>query len=210
MTPSVVGLVDYGAGNFASVRNALEHVGAHVRPVRTAADLDSVDRLVLPGVGAFAACMRRLEQSGLVDPLKRELFHGDRPFLGICVGMQLLSEWGREFEDHPGLGAIAGEVARIPAEADGLRLPHIGWNEVHVRADSPLLHGLGERPYFYFVHSYAMTPADPDVVLATTDYGTPVTAAVGDGRVHGVQFHPEKSQRAGLRLLQNFACFSTA
>jgi glutamine amidotransferase len=210
MSGDVVGLVDYGAGNFASVRNALEHVGARVRAVRTAEELDSVTHVALPGVGAFAACMRRLEQTGLVDPLKRELFHGDRPFLGICVGMQLLAEWGREFEDHPGLGAIAGEVARIPAEADGLRLPHIGWNEVDVLVDSPLFHGLGERPYFYFVHSYAMTPADPSHVLATTPYGSDVCAAVGDGRVHGVQFHPEKSQRAGLRLLQNFACSSTA
>jgi glutamine amidotransferase len=197
----VVGVVDYGAGNFASVVNALRHVGAEVEPVRTAAQLAGQRRVVLPGVGAFGACMRRLEQAGLIEPLREFLAERQRAFLGICVGMQLLAAVGREFGDHAGLGAIDGEVRRI--EPGELRLPHIGWNEVEHDGDE-LFDGLGERQSFYFVHSYQLVPEEREAVIATCEYGEPVTAAVRVGRAWGVQFHPEKSQRAGLALLSNF------
>lgn len=199
-----VGLIDYGAGNFTSVRNALRHIGVDVEPVRTADELDRHSHVILPGVGAFAACMRRLEAAGLVEPLRARLADAEQPFLGICVGMQLLAALGREFEDYPGLGLIAGECRRLPVEDDGLRLPHIGWNAVALRDDLPLFAGLGDAPTFYFVHSYHVVPEDPAIVAATCDYGTDVTAAVRIGNVYGVQFHPEKSQQAGLRLLRNF------
>ena len=199
-----VGLVDYGAGNYTSVRNALLHVGAQVDPVRSAQDLERQTHVVLPGVGAFAACMRRLEAAGLVEPLRARLAERDRPFLGICVGMQLLAEIGREFEDCPGLGAIAGEVSRLPIEGDGLRLPHIGWNTVSFRDGGKAFEGLGDAPTFYFVHSFQLVPDDPEVIAATCEYGSEVTAAVRSGSVYGVQFHPEKSQQAGLGLLTNF------
>ena len=199
-----VGLVDYGAGNYTSVRNALRHIGADVQPVRSAEDLENQSHVILPGVGAFAACMRRLEGAGLVEPLRARLAETNLPFLGICVGMQLLAEIGREFEDYPGLGAIPGEVSRLPVEQKGLRLPHIGWNTVTLNDGAPLFDGLGDAPTFYFVHSYQVVPEDPAAVAASCDYGSTVTAAVRTGSVYGVQFHPEKSQQAGLGLLRNF------
>ena len=200
-----IGLVDYGAGNYASVRNALAHIGAPVFAVRTPDDLDEATHVVLPGVGAYAACMRRLEGIGMVDPLRELIAAQDRPFLGVCVGMQLLAGLGREFEDYPGLGAIDGECVRMDAAADaGLRLPHVGWNALHVRDDVALFEGLGDTPHFYFVHSYAVRAEDDGVVAATVDYGADVTAVVARGCTYGVQFHPEKSQRAGLKLLENF------
>lgn len=198
-----VGLVDYGAGNYTSVRNALRHIGADVDPVRTPADLERQTHVVLPGVGAFAACMRRLESAALVEPLQARIADRDRPFLGICVGMQLLAAIGREFEDYPGLGAIEGEVTRLPVDGE-LRLPHIGWNTVTLRDGAPLFAGLGDAPTFYFVHSYHLVPENADVIAATCEYGSQVTAAVRNGSVYGVQFHPEKSQQAGLGLLRNF------
>jgi glutamine amidotransferase len=197
-----IGIVDYGAGNYASVANALTHVGARLDPIRTPEDLERQTKVVLPGVGAFGACRRRLDTTGLVEPLRALIAEGERPLLGICVGMQLLAAVGREFGDHEGLGAIDGEVRRI--EADGLRLPHVGWNVV-AHAEDPLFAGLGAAPTFYFVHSFQLIPADPGVTIASCGYGEPVTAAVRTRNAWGVQFHPEKSQQAGLRLLRNFA-----
>ncbi len=199
-----VGLVDYGAGNYASVRNALLHIGAEVHPIRTAAELAAESHVILPGVGAFAACMRRLEALELVEPLRARLEQRDLPFLGICVGMQLLAGTGREFEDYPGLGALGGECSVLPVEGDGMRLPHIGWNSVDFSDGAPVFDGLGDAPTFYFVHSYQVVPEDPAVIVGTCDYGSQVTAAVRSGSVYGVQFHPEKSQQAGLGLLTNF------
>jgi imidazole glycerol-phosphate synthase subunit HisH len=199
---AAIGLVDYGAGNYGSVANALRHLGIAFEPVRTEADLARVPRVVLPGVGAFGACRRRLDAAGLTEPLKAVIADAERPFLGICVGMQLLATVGREFGDHEGLGAIPGEVRRI--EAPGLRLPHVGWNVV-THAEDALFAGLGEHPTFYFVHSYQLVPDDAAHVIARCEYREPVSAAVRTGRAWGVQFHPEKSQQAGLRLLRNFA-----
>ena len=202
-----VGLVDYGTGNFTSVRNALTHVGCTVDPLGTPAEIESAERIVLPGVGAFGACMRRLSERDLAEPIRSRLAGGETPFLGICVGMQMLASVGREFGEHPGLDVIAGQCDRV--EADGRRLPHVGWNLVEPAEDVTLFEGIG-RASFYFVHSFELTPTDPTAVLATCEYGGPVTAAVRSGSVYGVQFHPEKSQAAGLRLLRNFATADAA
>lgn len=199
-----VGLIDYGAGNFTSVMNALQHLHADVMRITDPVELRNVTHLILPGVGAFAAAMRNLDRLHLSDALRELLTNDEKPFLGICVGMQILATLGMEFEECPGLGLIPGVVDRIPAEEAGLRLPHIGWNELSLSRSSPLFDGMTASPIFYFVHSYHLQ-ADSDAdVLATCDYGTDFIAAVQRNRVFGVQFHPEKSQHDGLRLLQNF------
>lgn len=202
---ATIGLIDYGAGNFASVLNALEYLGLDTIRVAEPGHLQGATHLVLPGVGAFAAAMRRLEASGLIDALREDALVRRKPFLGICVGMQLLARTGKEFETCPGLGWIEGSVEKIDTGASGLRLPHIGWNSVHAKRDSPLFRNLGDPATFYFVHSYHLLPADADATIATCRYGSDVVSVVGKDNVFGVQFHPEKSQRDGLRLLANFA-----
>ena len=197
-----VALVDYGAGNLRSVENALRAAGAG--EVAVTADPRTVrgaDRIILPGVGAYAACGEALGAiPGMVDALREAALERGRPFLGICVGMQLMADSGEEHGTHPGLGWIAGTVRRLdPADA-ALRVPHMGWNDVTPRASHPLI-GRGEA---YFLHSYAFEAADPDAVAAVTDHGGPVTAAVARGNLVGVQFHPEKSQAYGLAFLSRF------
>jgi glutamine amidotransferase len=199
----VIAVVDYGMGNLRSVLNALDAIDASARLVSSADQLDGAEKVVLPGVGAFGDGMRNLSERGFPEALRRHVDEG-RPLLGICLGMQLLATRGYEHGLHDGLGLVPGEVRRIETDAT-LRVPHVGWNELAVKRDSPLLAGLDETPMFYFVHSYAFVPDDPNVVTATTDYGSPISATVQRGPIHGVQFHPEKSQRSGLRLLNNFA-----
>ncbi|QDU61537.1 Imidazole glycerol phosphate synthase subunit HisH 1 [Planctomycetes bacterium Pan216] len=201
-----IGLIDYGAGNTTSVLNALEHLRLDVTLARTPEDLENADRLILPGVGAFASAMRKLERLALVDALGDHVVERKKPFLGICVGMQLLADLGHEFETYPGLGYVAGEVKRLRAEEVGLRVPHIGWNEVDYDPSCPLFEGMS-APAFYFVHSYVIEPSDPTSTVATCLHGGPFAAAVRRGNIFGVQFHPEKSQRDGLKLLENFASF---
>ena len=200
--PVAIGIVDYGMGNRRSVQKALEHVGAETRLTADADRLRTADGLVLPGVGAFPQGMRNLADLGL-DQLIREW---DGPVLGICLGMQLLFDCSEEMTPtHPteGLGLIGGEVTRV--RADGLRIPHIGWNEVTFERTSALTAGLpaGGCP-FYHVHSFAARPARPDDVIGSTSYGERLATIVGRGSVFGVQFHPEKSSADGLRLLGNF------
>ncbi|WP_230771329.1 imidazole glycerol phosphate synthase subunit HisH [Sphingomonas sp. Leaf4] len=194
----MIALIDYGAGNLHSVANALKAAGS--RDLAITADPDLVlraDRIVLPGVGAFAACMGGLAAiPGMVEALRARALDGGVPFLGVCVGMQLLATTGEEFGTHAGLGWIDGTVRRIDP-APGVTVPHMGWNDVVPMADHPLLVP-GEA---YFLHSYAF---DGDHVLATTDHGGPVSAAIGRDNLLGVQFHPEKSQRYGLALLERF------
>jgi glutamine amidotransferase len=194
----VIALIDYGAGNLHSVANALNAAGAQGLAITD--DPEAVrhaDRIVLPGVGAFAACMGGLQAiPGMVEALAERALHGGVPFLGVCVGMQLLATTGEEFGSHAGLGWIDGTVRRLPA-APGIAVPHMGWNDVVPVGDHPLLRG-GEA---YFLHSYAF---DGDAVLATTDHGGTVTAAIGRDNLLGVQFHPEKSQRYGIALLERF------
>lgn len=190
-------IVDYGSGNLRSVQKAFERLGAAAAITSDPAAVAAADRLVLPGVGAFGDAMRELTGRGLVEPIQAHL-RADRPFLGICMGLQLLFERGLEGGSHAGLGILAGEVVRFDLPP-GLKVPHMGWNAVSWRDDrrSP-------GDYFYFVHAYHARPTDPAVIAATTDYGGPFCAAVRRGRLFATQFHPEKSQAVGLRLLSDW------
>lgn len=195
-------LIDYGAGNLRSVENALKAAGA--AQVEVTADPEAVrgaDRIVLPGVGAFAACMGALSGiAGMVEAMGEAVFSKGRPFLGICVGMQLLADRGEEYGSHAGLGWIGGTVRALKPADPALKVPHMGWNDVVPVAAHPLIMP-GEA---YFLHSYAIEDIDPALLMATTDHGGTVTAAVGRDNIAGVQFHPEKSQSYGLALLGRF------
>jgi imidazole glycerol-phosphate synthase subunit HisH len=209
--PSLVALIDYGSGNLRSAEKALACVaaerstGQQIVVTADAAVVAGAGRIVLPGVGAFADCMAGLSAlPGMVDTLNERVIVGGVPFLGICVGMQLMAKVGREFGDHPGLGWIDGEVIRMTPSDPALKIPQIGWNELSVLQAHPVMQGLPEQAHAYFVHSYAMSCTRRSDVLAETDYGGPVTAAVARDNLIGVQFHPEKSQAVGLALLGDF------
>jgi glutamine amidotransferase len=207
MTAAVkVALVDYGAGNIRSVAKALERSGVRVDVTDSPAQVAAADGVVLPGAGAFADSLATLRERGLGDAVKEAIGAG-RPYLGLCVGMQILFEEGEEHGINPGLGIFGGRVERFPDKgADGLRLrvPQIGWNEVHFRGDHPMTAHLPARDHFYFVHSYRPVPTDSSVIAGTCDYGGNFAAAVANPSVFAVQFHPEKSQQAGKRLLDAF------
>ena len=198
----MIAIVDYGMGNRRSVEKALERVGA--RPLLTAdpAAIAAAVGLVVPGVGAFPEAMRRLRDSGLDETIRQRAGAGT-PLLGICLGMQLLFDASDEHGGATGLGLLAGSVE--PLVAPGLKLPHIGWNLIRWTRSSPLTEGLGEASAFYHVHSFAPRPAEEPDVLGRGEYGAPFVSAVAHGDIYGVQFHPEKSSAAGLRLLRNFA-----
>jgi len=201
-------LIDYESGNLHSARKAFQRMAAEtgrgeVIVTSSPEVVARADRIVLPGDGAFPACRRQLmELSGLFEAIDEAVTRRGRPFLGICVGMQLLADRGLEFEPTPGFGWIAGEVVKI--DAPGLKVPHMGWNDLVVDRPHPVLDGIASGDHAYFVHSYQLRCADPADLLAHVDYGGPVTAIVGRGPVVGVQFHPEKSQSAGLRMISNF------
>ncbi|MGN1089631.1 MAG: imidazole glycerol phosphate synthase subunit HisH [Huintestinicola sp.] len=196
----MIAIVDYGAGNIFSVKNACDFLGVEAALTKDAADIRNADGIILPGVGAFPWAMNKLNESGLVDVIKEEA--QKKPFLGICLGMQLIFSKGYEFEETEGLGLIDGEVKLMTPE--GLSIPHIGWNKLEINHECPLLSGLGDDEYVYFVHSYSARCSDEDVA-AYCEYGEKVTALVNKGNVYGAQFHPEKSGRTGLRILKNFA-----
>jgi len=201
-----VTILDYGAGNLRSVAKAFEHEGAAVRMTADPAEAAEAERLVLPGQGHFGQCMSRLEEAGLADAVRAQVAAG-RPFLGICVGMQLLYEGSEEAPGVAGLGLLPGTVRRIPTE---LPLPHVGWNAVEfvraAEADPLLAEVAGPEPrWFYHVHGYAVLESDGEHVLGRCTYGDPFASIVGRGNVWGIQFHPEKSQEDGLRILRNFA-----
>jgi glutamine amidotransferase len=204
---TTVAVVDYGMGNRRSVEKALTHVGARALITRDPTALEQADALVVPGVGAFPQGMRNLVELGLDERIRAAAATGI-PVLGICLGMQLLFERSQEHELTAGLGLLAGEVS--PLDGDGLRIPHIGWNDVHFERPSPLTTGLpGEGCAFYHVHSLAARPDDPADVIATTEYGERFATIVGHGNVLGVQFHPEKSSRDGLTLLGSFVALAS-
>jgi glutamine amidotransferase len=195
-------LIDAGAGNLRSVQKALEKVGAKVTRSADPQAVLAARKVVLPGVGAFGDFMSGLRARGLQDAIEQVAARGV-PLLGICVGMQALFEVGEEMGEHAGLGLLPGRVERL-AESPSVKIPHTGWNQVRVQKEAPLFDGIRSGAYVYFNHSYFCRPADPSVVIATTDYGVEFACAVQRGHIFGVQFHPEKSQAVGLQLLKNF------
>lgn len=199
----LVAVVDYGMGNLHSVAKALEAVGADVLVTNKPEDLQRAERIVLPGQGAFRDCMANLKASGLVDALSEEVRGQGKPFLGICLGLQLLAEVSYENGIYEGLGWLPGRVDLLTVNDTGLKLPHIGWNEVTFHG-TPLAQGIKARSCFYFDHSYHFVSQSQDLPIASCEYGGTFTAGVKRGNVIAVQFHPEKSQEVGLRLLKNF------
>lgn len=201
MTRPVIAVLDYGIGNLHSAQKSLEHEGADARLTADSAVIADADGVVLPGVGAFGACMDALRGAGLEQPIHAAIASG-RPFLGICVGMQMLFTRSEEDDRAAGLDVIAGTVTRIPS---GPKIPQMQWNRLDVRDPAePMLRGLGDDAYMYFVHSLHGVPDDPDAVAATVEYGSTLNAAFRQDNVFAVQFHPEKSSVPGLRLLRNF------
>lgn len=203
----MIGIVDYGMGNLGSVAKGLQRVGAEVRLITEPREIPRVDKLVLPGVGAFADAIGTLRERELVGPLLDFIASG-KPFLGICLGLQLLFDTSYEDGEHTGLGVIRGKVVRFQfdrgAGGEKLKVPHMGWNQVFWDRPIPILAGLEQGTYVYFVHSYYVAPDDPGVTQAWSDYGGRFTCLVWRDNVFASQFHPEKSQRAGLRILENF------
>lgn len=203
-------LIDYGSGNIASAAKALSRAAAETsgHEIIVTADPDMVrksERIILPGVGAFADCMRGLGAvPGMIEALNESVIRSGKPILGICVGMQLMATAGREFGVHPGLNWIEGEVVPLSPADPALKIPHMGWNEIDLVQNHPVFAGLDEDANAYFVHSFEMRPVTATHLLATTDYGGAVTAAIGRDNIVGTQFHPEKSQAVGLKILANF------
>jgi glutamine amidotransferase len=206
----MIAIIDYGAGNLRSIRTALERVGATVAMAVEPGIVAAASAVVLPGVGAAGPTMRRLQETGLDDAL-RQVFHSGKPFLGICLGLQLLFQQHEE-GDVPGLGLLAGSARRLPA---GLKIPHMGWNQIEpwysswneAGAAQSMFADIPPGSYVYFVHSFYVDPVDPTVIAARTTYGIPFCSAIASGQVWGTQFHPEKSGEVGLRLLRNFVRF---
>lgn len=196
----MIAIIDYGAGNIFSVKNALDYLGLESRLISDKESVISADAVILPGVGAFPAAMKKLEATGLVETIKEEALK--KPFLGICLGMQLIFEKGYEFGEYDGLGLIKGDVRKM--EAPELIIPHMGWNKLEKLNDCRLMDGIGDNEYVYFVHSYKAHCEDKDI-SAYCEYGGRVPALVHDGKfVYGAQFHPEKSGETGLKILKNF------
>ena len=203
-----VAIIDCGAGNLHSVRKAFAAVlpeGETLAITTDAAEVRAATHIVLPGVGAFGDCMAGLDAlPGMRDALEEKVHHGTTPFLGICVGMQMLFQKGHEHGIHDGLGWFHGEVAPIRPADPTLKIPHMGWNTLRVAREHPILTGVTSGDFVYFVHSYAARDAAPHDILADIDYGGPVVAIIGRAHITGTQFHPEKSQAVGLRILSNF------
>lgn len=218
----MIAIIDYGMGNLRSVQKAFESVGHQAGVTRSPQAISDASHVVLPGVGAFGDCMANLQQYGLVEPIRRAI-HSGKPFMGICLGLQLLFTESEEFGLHQGLGIVPGRVKRFPFRQDrgrqgmgvgippgdhgqpaGLKVPHMGWNGLTVKRSAPPLAGIATGAYFYFVHSYYVEPTDPGVVATETDYGMPFVSSIWRDNIFACQFHPEKSQSVGLQMIRNF------
>jgi glutamine amidotransferase len=197
-------IIDYGMGNLNSVQRAFEECGATVQVSSYHKDLESATHIVLPGVGSFADGMKNLKKQNLVSSLKDKVLRENTPLLGICLGMQLLSDKGYEGEETEGLKLIPGVVRRLESNHDRERIPHIGWNEVHIRKESKLFDGISNKSDFYFVHSFHFNPFNKESIVATTPYCNKFISVINQKNIYGVQFHPEKSQRFGFDLIRNF------
>ena len=198
----MIAIIDYDAGNIKSVEKALQKLGQEVIITRDAEEILSADKVILPGVGAFGDAMHNLRKYGL-DQVIYQVVENKTPFLGICLGLQLLFEKSDESVGAKGLGILQGEICRIP-DKEGLKIPHMGWNSLHLQNDGRLFAGLPEDSYVYFVHSYYLKAEDESIVKATTEYSTHIHASVEQGNVFACQFHPEKSSDVGLQILRNF------
>ncbi|ACN98514.1 imidazole glycerol phosphate synthase subunit HisH [Sulfurihydrogenibium azorense] len=201
----MIALVDYGMGNLRSVEKALEKVGFNVLRTSNPEDLDKADAIVVPGVGAFGDAIHNLERLGLKNKVIHLINQG-KPYLGICLGLQILFEYGYEFGQHEGLGILKGSVVRFDEKLP-IKIPHMGWNQIHKKKNSKMFEGIKEGEFFYFVHSYYANPEDKSIVATTTDYAIDFCSSVEVDNIWAVQFHPEKSQTAGLKLLDNFRKF---
>lgn len=206
MVINMVAIIDYDAGNIKSVEKALHYLGEEAVITRDRDTILGADRVILPGVGAFGDAMDKLRTYGL-DKVIQEVVAQNTPFLGICLGLQLLFESSEESEGVEGLGILKGKVVRLPEESD-LKIPHIGWNSLKYPNQGRLFTGIGEDSYVYFVHSYYLQAKDPSIVTATTEYGTLIHASVEQGNVFACQFHPEKSSEVGMQILKNFLTIS--
>ena len=206
----MIAVIDYGMGNLRSVQKALEHVGAQVIVTNDPNLIMSADSVVLPGVGAFKDCMANLTQLKLIDPI-RKFIDGGKPFLGICLGLQVLFEESEEYGPVAGLGVLPGKVVKFASassETKGgppIKIPHMGWNNIEVKKKTPLFDKLGADPYFYFVHSYYVVPEDQSMVATVTNYGVEFVSGIQYKNIYAFQFHPEKSQTMGLSLLERFS-----
>jgi len=206
----MIAVIDYGMGNLRSVQKALEFVGAKVIVTHDPDLILSADSVVLPGVGAFKDCMANLNKLSLIEPI-RKFIDSEKPFLGICLGLQVLFEESEEYGPVPGLGILPGKVVKfIDGSSDTrkgpqIKIPHMGWNQIKVKKNAPLFAGVGDSPYFYFVHSYYVVPEDPEMVATVTHYGIEFVSGIQHKNIYAFQFHPEKSQTLGLSILERFS-----
>jgi glutamine amidotransferase len=198
----MIGIIDYGMGNLLSVWKAFEKLGFHARIVKDPKDIQKAEKIVLPGVGSFGDCMNNLIRLRLLDPIVNHI-KSEKPYLGICLGLQILFSQSEEFGNHRGLDIIAGRVVRFPGNL-GIKVPHMGWNQIKIVKKSPLLDRINEGTYFYFVHSYFVSPDDETVISTRTDYGITFVSGIWKENIYAFQFHPEKSQKAGLDILKAF------